>query len=557
MTTVKQVSNSAEVDEKLAALITNSNAVQAIASSVEGTLGSKGLDAMLVDRYGDVVITNDGITILSKIETTHPAARMVIGIAKAQEEEVGDGTTTATIMAGTLLSDGVAQVVKGVPVARVIEGIRTGLAKAQEALMSLSVAIRGADDPLLRMVAFIAGREHGDIADLVVAAAKMVGVEKLRERHWKLLDTVVAQVGAENEVFMGVVVDKERLNKQMPREIDNARILVVDDALEPEEIEEEALGTEAGFQRYLELQREFRDNLARLTGLGVNVVVVDRGVDDAAEEVLTDAGVMVLRRVASRELRQVAEHTGARPVKRTALRREPADLSRYLGSAKRVYEDERLEHVRFCGGAGKPMATVLVGAATEEVVDERERIARDAAAAVQAAVRGGVVPGGGAAELAAARKVEEARRSIRGMAGYGVDCVIEALRRPLAQIVANAGFNPLEKVGDALAAQAEAGNDALGVDLETGELADMRELGVLDPTPVKTYALKAAGEIAEAILRINTIIKKRDEDATPGGVRGGGQRESGYGGDGSGSGGLGGGGLGSGSSRPGGSGSGR
>ncbi|MCL6580780.1 MAG: TCP-1/cpn60 chaperonin family protein [Firmicutes bacterium] len=521
MTTVKQVSSSAEVDERLAALVTNAGAVQAIASSVEGTLGSKGLDAMLVDRFGDVVITNDGITILSKIETTHPAARMVIGIAKAQEEEVGDGTTTATIMAGTLLGEGVKQVMKGVPVARVLEGLRLGLERAEEALKAMSRPVGGPDDPLLAKVALIAGRGRRDIADLVVEAARMVGREKLLDRSFKLLNSVVAKVGAENEVFMGVLVDKERLNKQMPREVAPARVLVVDDALEPEELEEEALGTESGFKRYLELQREFRDNLAKLAAMGVNVVVVDRGVDDAAEEILTDAGVMVLRRVTSRELRQVAEHTGARPVKRTALRRDPADLERYLGRAERVYEDEKLEHVRFLGGVGKPMATVLVGAATEEVVDERERIAKDAAAAVQAAVRGGVVPGGGAAELAASRRVEEFRRSIRGLAGYGVECVVEALRRPLSQIVANAGFNPLEKVGDALAAQAESGCDALGVDLDTGEVVDMVEAGVVDPTQVKTHALRAAGEIAEAILRINTIIKKREEEGAKGGHAGG------------------------------------
>lgn len=527
MTTVKQVSGSAEVDEKLAALLTNANAVQAIASAVEGTLGSKGLDAMLVDRYGDVVITNDGITILSKIETTHPAARMVIGIAKAQEEEVGDGTTTATVMAGTLLAEGVAQVVKGVPVARVIEGVRLGVHRAREALEALSTPVSGPEDPLVRQVAYIAGREHEDIADLVVAAARMVGVDKLKERHWKLMDTVAAKVGADNEVFMGVVVDKERLNQQMPRELVAARVLVVDDALEPEEVEEEALGTEAGFQRYLELQREFRENLLKLVHLGVGVVVVDRGVHDLAEEILTDAGVMVLRRVASSEVRRVAEHTGARPVKRTALKRDPADLQRYLGSAQRVYEDEKLEHVRFLGGAGKPMATILVGAATEEVVDERERIAKDAAGAVQAAIRGGVVPGGGAAELAAARRVAEVRRSLKGMAGYGMDCVVEALKRPLAQIVANAGYNPLEKVGDALAAQEDTGRDTLGVDCDTGEVVDLRERGVIDPTLVKTYALRAAGEIAEAILRINTIIKKREEATGAGHGPGGGAGGSG------------------------------
>ncbi|MEW6426265.1 MAG: TCP-1/cpn60 chaperonin family protein, partial [Bacillota bacterium] len=153
----------------------------------------------------------------------------------------------------------------------------------------------------------------------------------------------------------------------------------------------------------------------------------------------------------------------------------------------------------------------VVGAATREVVGERERIARDAAAAVQAALKGGVVPGGGALEVAVAREVEKLRAEMRGMAAYGVDCVVEALKRPLAQIVTNAGFNALEKIGDVIAAQVETNNDALAVDCDTGEVCDMRQAGVVDPLLVKTYAFKAAGEVAEAILRIDTIIKKKEE----------------------------------------------
>jgi chaperonin GroEL (HSP60 family) len=152
-----------------------------------------------------------------------------------------------------------------------------------------------------------------------------------------------------------------------------------------------------------------------------------------------------------------------------------------------------------------------VGASTREVKDERERIARDAAGAVQSAVRTGVVPGGGAVELAAAKQVLALRENVRGMAAYGVDCVVAALKRPLARIVANAGFNPLEKVEDAIAAQNETGNQALAIDCDTGEVADMRTLGVMDPTGVKLYALRAATEVAEAILRINVIIRKRNE----------------------------------------------
>jgi len=513
MSLKQQATKGSDVDERLAALVTNSNAIKAIASAVEGTLGPKGLDTMLVDKFGEVVITNDGVTILTTMEANHPAAKMMINIAKAQQAEIGDGTTTATVMAGALVSEGVEQVVKGVPVTRVIEGIRAGIARAVELLKQRADSIKGMDDPALKQAALIAGREHSDIAELVVEAARMTGRDKLTEPSFKLSDTVIAEEGAENEVFMGVIINKERMNKHMPRQVSNAKILVIDDALEPEEIEDEALATEAGFARYQELQEQFRNNLNKIVEMGVKVILVDRGVDDYAEDVLTDAGIMVVQRVANKELLKAAEHTGARPLKRTGLRREAAELGKYLGKAKKVYEDEKLKHIRILTGKGKPMATILVGAATEEVVGERERIAKDAAASVQASVKGGIVPGGGAIELALAREVEKVRENVRGMAAYGVDCVVEALKRPFSQIVANSGFNPLEKIGDVVAAQIKEGKDSLALDCDSGDVADMYELGVVDPVLVKLHALKAAGEIAEAILRIDTIIKKKEEPA--------------------------------------------
>ncbi|MCX7780706.1 MAG: TCP-1/cpn60 chaperonin family protein [Negativicutes bacterium] len=510
---LKQAGSGAEVDERLAALLTNANAVRAITAAVEGTIGPKGLDTMLVDRFGEVIITNDGVTILDKMDVNHPAAKMLINIAKAQQAEVGDGTTTATIMAGGLVAEGVSQVLRGVPVAKVIEGIKFGIARALEEIEKRGRRIDSVEDPILHSIAMIAGREHADIADLVVKAAQLIGKDKLTENHFKLSDTITAEEGAGNEVFMGVIVDKERMNKEMPESLENARVLLIDDALEPEEIGDEALGTETGFKRYIDLQEEFKQNVRKIVDLGVKAVLVDRGVHDAAEEILTDAGVMVLQRVSAKDLRRVAEHVGARMIKRTGLKKDAADLAKYLGCAEKIYEDEKLEQVRIIGGKGKPMATILVGAATEEVVGERERIAKDAASSVQAAIKGGYVPGGGAVEIAVAREVEKTREQLKGMAVYGIDCVINALKRPLSQIVENAGYNPLEKLEQVVGAQAVQGCDALGIDCDTGEVANMLDRGVIDPVPVKLHAVRAAGEVAVAILRIDTIIKKKEEGA--------------------------------------------
>lgn len=510
---LKQAGSGAEVDERLAALLTNANAVRAITAAVEGTIGPKGLDTMLVDRFGEVIITNDGVTILDKMDVNHPAAKMLINIAKAQQAEVGDGTTTATIMAGGLVAEGVNQVLRGVPIARVIEGIRLGIARALDEIRRYGRRIEDVHDPVLRNIAMVAGREYADIADLVVEAAKLIGLEKLCENNFKLSDIITAEEGAENEVFMGVIVDKERMSQEMPLEQTDVKLMLIDDALEPEEIEDEALSTETGFKRYVELQEEFKRNAGKLIELGVTVVLTDRGVHADAEEILTDAGIMVIQRVASKDLRRAAEHTGARMLKRTGLKKPVADIEKYLGFAARVYEDEKLQQVRILGGKGKPMATILVGAATEEVVGERERIAKDAASSVQAAIKGGYVPGGGSTEIAIARAVEKSRDGVKGMSAYGIDCVAHALKRPLSQIVENAGYNPLEKVEEVIAAQAVGGSTALGIDCDSGEVADMLVIGVVDPAPVKLHAVKAAGEVAVAILRIDTIIKKKEEGA--------------------------------------------
>ncbi len=501
-----------DVDEHLAALVGNAAAVAAVASAVQGTLGTKGLDTMLVDRFGDVTVTNDGVTILDKMDVKHPAARLVINAARAQDRQVGDGTTTATLIASALITEGVAHVRRGVPVTKIIEGIQAGINAALEVFAAHTQQVAGPDDPLLYSCALVAGRGDEQIARLAVEAARILPAEWLKSGDsFQLADLVIAQQGVPSQVISGLVLQSTRMNRQMPEQVRPATILVIDDALQPEEIEEEALATEAGFERYIALQNHFRDGLRRVLQAGVNCLFVTRGICDEAEQLITEAGAMAVRRVGRNDIARICEHTGARPVKRSALTYSPQELVAACGRADCVREDTKLGHLHIVGGSGRPTVTIVVGAATPQVRDERMRIARDACAAVQAAIRGGVLPGGGAIEIAAARQAGKLRDQLRGMAAYGVDCVIEALKRPLAQIVANAGFNPLEKVEDVISRQAQTGNPALAIDCDSGQVTDMVNIGVLDAAPVKEQALRTALEIARAILRINVVIRKKDE----------------------------------------------
>lgn len=507
---VKDVSRGSEVDERLAALLNNAQALRAVQSAVEGTIGPKGLDVMLVDRFGGVTVTNDGVSILSLMEVNHPAGRMLVNAAKAQEDEVGDGTTTAALMAGTLVDEAVALITRGVPATRIIEGLQAGRALALAELARLARPLAGLDDPLLAQVALVAGRGHVALTRAVLDAARLAGLAELSRPGFRLADTVTCCQGSECEAVAGVLLQEERLNRLMPEEVAPARILCLDDALEPEEVQREALGTEAGAARQEGLTADFVVALERLVALGVNVIFTHRGVDGRAEEYLTDAGVLVVPRLSYRRLERVAQAVGARLLKRTSLRKTADELGRALGRAEAVRVQPERKLVRVVGGGGRPVTSILIGAATEEVAAEREREAKDAASAVQAAVREGVVPGGGATELALARLVEAERTRVAGMTGYGYDCLAAALRRPLAQIVQNAGFNPLEKVSLAAAAQAEHGSAGWGIDCETGEAVDLAALGIVDPAAVKRHALLTATELAEAILRVNLIIRKRD-----------------------------------------------
>ncbi|MGE5397377.1 MAG: TCP-1/cpn60 chaperonin family protein [Chitinophagales bacterium] len=499
-----------EIDERFKTLLNNTQAARVVSQAVEGTIGPRGLDTMMVDNFGDVIITNDGLTILKLMDVNHPVAHMIINTARAQQEEVGDGTTTATIMAAAMVAEGTAQVMRGVPVTRILEGINIGVKRGLEEIELRSQKASGLTDPRLYQVALIAGRGDREIAQLVTEAIVLIGEERLREPGFKLADTLIGLEGCPSQVLEGVIIKKEPLNRDMPRQVSNACIAIIDDNLRPEEIGDGALGTESGFKKYLELKEKYQSNLQKLIDLGVNVVLVDRSIDDQAEEVFTDAGIMAVHRVSRHELDRISELTGARKVKRTALNRDLEQLQRYLGSARLVEYREELTQIRVVGGPQKGVATIIIGASTSEVVEEKERMAKDSAAALQAAYADGMVPGGGCIEVWLASCLEELAHQVQGMTSYGVLCVKEALERPFSCIMNNAGYNPLEKLVQVVQAQQTAGTPGWGIDCDDGAVVSVTEVGIWDPAPVKTKALKAAGEVASAILRINTVIKKRD-----------------------------------------------
>ncbi|QCT02157.1 chaperonin Cpn60/TCP-1 [Paenibacillus algicola] len=500
-------------DDRHSTLMNNSNAIRAVTSAVEGTLGPKGLDVMLVGPRGEVVITNDGVTILDKMDVSHPAARLLIQVARAQQEKIGDGTTTATVLAGALVQEGVARIIKGVPASKVVEGIRQGIEMALKLLSERIRSIEGLEDPLLARTVYVAGRERQDIVRLIMEAARKSGMERLRDPSYHLADDITALENAEHEVFEGMLLRQKPLMTRDHLSYKDAKVLVLMDALEPDQLDEEVMTTEAGFARYMDLKQVFASDLERLRDMSVKLIVLEKGIHPDAEQFCLDYGIMVVPRVSRADLKQVCSMTGAVPIRRAALHKEAQMLMPVLGSTPLVSYDESLARVRIHANAGQngsKAVTVIVGASTSEVVGEAARIAGDAASALQAAVRGGVLPGGGTSELAVSYELERCRETQKGMEAFGIEAVSAALRKPMSQILLNAGYNPLEKMEEVRAAQINSGCDAMGMDCDTGAVIHYEELGILDPAPVKLHGLRAAGEVAAAVLRIHHVIKMRD-----------------------------------------------
>ncbi len=510
----------------------NIAAARAVADAVRTTLGPKGMDKMLVDSLGDMVITNDGATILDEMQIEHPAAKMMVEIAKTQDEAVGDGTTTAVIFAGELLKKAEALLEDAIHPTVITKGFRIAKEKALELFEKMAMPVKISDTKMLEEIANTAmtgkaaERASEKLSKLSVTAIKRVADAKDNkiEIDTDNIKMEKKQGGSMNDTSLieGILIDKEVVHSGMPKRVENARIALVDSALEVKELEGDAkisIDSPEKMQSFLdEEEKMLKGMVKKVTDSGAMVLLCQKGIDDSAQHYLAKAGILAARRVKKSDMDALARATGASVV--TNLN----ELSRQdLGFAG-IVEEKKIagDEMIFIERCKSPKAvTILIRGGTEHVVDEVERAMEDAIKGIAAALElGKIVPGGGAPEIEVARGLKKYAESFKGREQLAVNAFAEAIEIVPRSLAENAGLDPIDKLAN-LRSQHESDKNA-GLDVFTGRVQDMLKLGVIEPLKIKLQAVKSASEAAEMILRIDDIISAGASEKGPSMPPGGG-----------------------------------
>ncbi len=504
----------------------NIMAAKAVAGAVRTTLGPKGMDKMLVDTMGDVVITNDGVTILKEMDIEHPAAKMMVEIAKTQDQEVGDGTTTAVVLAGELLKQAEELLDQEIHPTVIAAGYRAAADKSLEILKGLAVSVSAKDEDLLRKIAITAMTGKGsqsardELAVMAVKAVKSVVDEDGTVDTDNI--TVEKKVGGgitDSQLVSGVVIDKDRLHPNMPKSVTDAKIALLNAALEIEKTEVDAkiqITSPDQLQAFLDQEETMlKDMVDKIAASGANVLFVQKGIDDLAQHFLSKAGIYTVRRVKKSDMEKLARATGARVV--TSIHEITKDD---LGKAGLVEErkvsDEKMTFVEHCDNP-KSVSIILRGG-TEHVVDELNRAMEDALRVVGVAVQDKLlVPGGGAPEVELALRLRAYASTVGGREQLAIESFADAMEVIPKTLAENAGLDQIDTLV-ALRSQHEKGVKTAGLDMDTGKPVDMLSLGVVEPLRVKTQAINSAAEAAVMIVRIDDVIASKS--GGPGGAGG-------------------------------------
>lgn len=494
-----------------------------LAETVRTTLGPKGMDKMLVDGLGDIVVTNDGVTILKEMDIEHPAAKMLVEVAKTQEDEVGDGTTTAVIIAGELLKKSESLLDQDIHPTIIAMGYRQAAEKAQEILDD--IAIDSVDEETLIKVAMTAMTGKGTeaarepLAKLIVDAVQKVAEDGAVDTDNIKIEKKDGAVVEDSTLVEGVIVDKERVHPGMPSEVKDAKIALVNSPLEVKETEVDAeirITDPAQMQAFIEQEEKMvKDMVDKVAESGANVLFAQKGIDDLAQHYLSKAGILAVRRVKKSDIEKLARATGANVV--TNLEDLTADD---LGEAgiveERKVSGEEMIFVEECSVAKS--VTLFVRGSTKHIVDEIVRAIEDAIGVVAATVEDDkVVAGGGAPEIAMAKKLKDYADSISGREQLAVNAFAEALEIVPKTLAENAGLDSIDSLVDLRAAHENSA--VMGLDVFTGKVANMKEAGVIEPKRVKKQAIQSASEAAEMILRIDDVIASSGKgDADMGGM---------------------------------------
>ena len=510
-------------------------AAKIVTETIRTTLGPQGMDKMLVSGMGDVVITNDGATIMKELDVQHPAAKMLVEVAKSQDNEVGDGTTTAVVLAGELLTKAEKLLDQEVHPTVIVEGFKKASEKALEILQNLSMDIQPDDEKMLQLVAITSmgtkslSESKGHFAILATKAVTQV----MEERNGKTVADidrvkVVKKKGEsmeQSELVRGVVVDKEISHPQMPKQVKNARIALLNAKLEIEKTEFDAkinINSPDQMKQFLdEEEMMLREMTDKVEKSGANVIFCEKGIDDLALHFLAKKNILAVKNLSSGDMEKLAKATGG-----TILAGTKDVAAQALGEAKLVEEvkigDDKLVYVRDCKD---PRAvTVMVRGGSEHVVDEAERSLHDALCVVRNAVEDRkVVAGGGAPEAETAKQLREYAVKVGGREQLAIEAYADALEAIPLTIAENAGLDPIDIMVELRSKHAEPENKWFGVQVKTGKIADMLKDNIIEPLRVKQQVVKSATEAASMLLRIDDVVsskgaKESGPPAGPGGM---------------------------------------
>jgi thermosome len=510
----------------------NISACKSVSKAVRTTLGPKGMDKMMVDSIGDLVVTNDGVTILEEMDLDHPAAKMMVEVAQTQEEEVGDGTTTAVVLAGELLKQSEDLLDQEIHPTVITKGYRLAREKSVQVLDDIAEEVDLSDDDVLERVAMTAmtGKSAETARDYLatIAVDAVEGVAEETENGF-VIDRDMIKVEKneggsieDTELVKGVILDKEKVHGGMPDTVEDANIALLDSAIEVKETETDAeisISDPNQMKNFVEQEEEqLKEMVNAIDEAGANVVLCQKGIDDIAQHYLAKKGIYAVRRVSSSDMDKLAKATNANIV--TSITEiESNDLGEAGTVEQRRVGGSAMTFVQDCPEAKS--VSILIRGGTEHVVDEIERAMEDAIGGVSSALRNGrVVGGGGATEVELAQELRDYADSVGGREQLAINAFADALEIIPRTLAENAGFDPIDTLVD-LRNKHDEGEVWAGIDVTSGESQLLFDEGVVEPQQTKTQAVSSASEAAEMILRIDDVISASGGGDEAGGPPGG------------------------------------
>jgi archaeal chaperonin len=509
----------------------NIAAARAVADAVRSTLGPRGMDKMLVDSMGDITITNDGVTILKEVDVEHPAAKMLVEVAKTQDQQCGDGTTTAVVLSGELLKRAESLLEQNVHPTVIVRGFQLALQEATRLLEAeIGTTVKASDESILIDCANTAMGSKGVFGSRdMLAHIAVKAVQKVAEQRGDKMIADVDQIKVEKhhggtisdtELIEGIVLDKERGHPRMPTDVTPAKIALLNSSLEIKKTEIESkinIKNPSQIQNFLdEEDKTFRKMVETIKAAGANVVVCQKGIDDVVLHYLAKEGIYAVKQVKESDLQKLSRATGAKIV--TGFKElTAADL----GSAQHV-EQKKVgdDDMTFVTGCANPRSvSILIHGGTEHVTQEVERSLHDALKVVSSVIEDGVVcPGGGATEIDLAVKLRKWAPSVGGREQLAVEAFAQALEVVPWALGENGGYDSINTLIELRRAHdGSSANKNVGINLDDGKTTDMWKLHVVEPLRVKRQALTSASEVASMVLRIDDVIASRKSSPPPAG----------------------------------------